>query len=230
MTARAEWLLGMRRTAALALGIVPFGIATGVAATEAGMSALEAVAMSVIVFAGASQLAVIELTSSGASIVTLVVVAVVINLRLSLYSASLAEPFGHLPRLRRAALAYLVTDQAFALSTTRWSEPGEQPHRTAFYLGAGCTLWLSWQLGTALGATLGVAAPPSLGLDFAAPLAFIALAVPTLREGTDGAVAIVSVLAYLGLHAWVPPSAALLGAGAAGLGAGIWLDRRTTPS
>ncbi len=226
MSAGRHFLLGMRRSAALAVGAVPFGIATGVAATEAGLAPLEAVMMSVVVFAGAAQLALLELAPTGVPGAMLVLVAVVINLRFFLYGTSLASSFTGLSRRRRAGLAYLLTDQAFAVSAARFAEPEGQEHRASFYLGAATTLWVAWQVGTALGATVGMQAPDSLGLDFAAPLAFIALAVPALRDRTDRVVAVVSVVAYLGLR-WLPASSGLVAAVVVGLVAGAWLDRRS---
>ncbi|MEM7154038.1 MAG: AzlC family ABC transporter permease [Myxococcota bacterium] len=224
MNARQAAWQGVRRSLALAAGAFPFGIAAGIAATEAGWSPLQAAFMSIGVFAGAAQLAVLELSTTGASIGMLVLVAVVINSRLVLYSAGLSRAFSGHSLLRKLGLAYLLTDHAYALTVARHEEPEGHTHDTAFYLGVGLTLWCAWQLGTVVGATVGMGAPPALGVDFAAPLAFIALAVPACRGRTNLATAAASLCTYF-LVSGLPASFRLMTAVAVGLAVGAFLDR-----
>ncbi|MEM9459759.1 MAG: AzlC family ABC transporter permease [Myxococcota bacterium] len=225
-SARAAAVMGVRRCLTLALGVLPFGIAFGATATELGLGAGHSAAMSVMIFAGAAQMAVLELWRAGASLAVLVMVAVVINLRLGLYGGALARSFPTRPTARRALMAYLITDQLFATSLARFGEPGGQRHRVAFFVGGGLTLWLAWQLGTVLGATLGAQAPPSLGIDFVAPLVFIALAVPGLRDRADVAAAIAAVLTFVALPD-LPRGLPLVLAAAVGLIIGTVVDTRT---
>lgn len=192
--------LGVRRCLPLTLGVVPFGIAFGAAATEQGLTTLGAVSMSVVVFAGASQLAVLELLRADAPLMILVLVAVFINLRLALYGGSLAGHFTTRATPVRALMAYLITDQIFALSVVRFEEPGGRRHRIAFFLGGALTIWLAWQVGTLVGAVLGARAPGELSIDFVAPLVFIALAVPAMRDRADLAAALAAVLTFVLLH------------------------------
>lgn len=224
MNARQSAWLGVRRSLALAAGAVPFGIAYGIAATEAGWSPLQAVAMSIGVFAGAAQLAVIELSAAGTSVGVLVLIAMVINSRMVLYSAGLSRAFSQHSLPRKFGLAYILTDQAYALTVARHEEPDGHRHDTAFYLGAGLTLWVAWQLGTLSGATLGVSGPEALGLDFAAPLAFIALAVPASQGRTNLITAATAVATFL-LAAALPASLRLMAAIAVGITVGALVDR-----
>jgi 4-azaleucine resistance transporter AzlC len=172
---------GVRDVSPLLLGVAPFGLVTGVAAVDAGLSLPQTVGMSVVVFAGASQLAALELLEAGAPLAVVVLTAVVINLRMLMYSASIAPYFRSFPARLKAGLAYLLTDQAYALSVARYRGEGSAD-RAAYYLGAGVTLWVVWQVTTVAGVLVQAGVPPSLGLDFAVPLVFLALLVPAMED------------------------------------------------
>ena len=117
---RADLRRGVVDVAPLMLGVVPFGLVAGIAAVEAGLDLPLAVAMSVFVFAGASQLAALELLGGDAPLTVVVLTAAVINLRMLMYSASIAPYFRGLPGRWRAGLAYLLTDQAYVLAVARY--------------------------------------------------------------------------------------------------------------
>lgn len=172
---------GARDVAPLLVGVVPFGVITGVAAADAGLSAVQALGLSVVVFAGASQLAALELVDQGAPVAVVVATAVVINLRMVMYSASLAPYFGSLAGRTRAGLAYLLTDMAYALSVSTYRDSGGVD-RAAYYLGVAVPLWVVWQVATVAGALVRAAIPATLGLDFAVPLVFLALLVPAMDD------------------------------------------------
>jgi predicted branched-subunit amino acid permease len=112
---------GVRASLPLLVGLVPFGLVAGVAAVDAGLSPVAAVGMSVVVFAGASQLAVIDLLGSDASLAVVVLTGVVINLRILMYSASIAPYFQRYRPRRKGLLAYFLTDQAYAVAVA-WYE------------------------------------------------------------------------------------------------------------
>lgn len=174
---------GAGAIAPILLGIVPFGLVAGVAAVEAGVGTVGAVAASTLIFAGASQLAALDLLGAGAPGGVVVLTVLVINLRMAMYSAALAPWFAGRPAGERSLVAYLLTDQAFAVSVARFTDPARPTvHRTAFYLGAALTLWGAWQVATVTGAQLGAAIPAGVPLGFAVPLAFIALVVPTVTD------------------------------------------------
>lgn len=182
--ARGAFRRGAVAMAPLLLGVVPFGLVAGVASVEAGIGVVGAVAFSVVVFAGASQLAAITLLGSGAPAVVAIVTGVVINLRMLMYSASLAQQLADVSRRRRLLGAYLLTDQAYAVATADHAEHPDRASgaRFALYVGGGLTLWATWQVATVVGAVAGGLVPDSVPLAFAIPLAFLSLVVPAVRD------------------------------------------------
>jgi predicted branched-subunit amino acid permease len=219
VTGREAFLAGGRAVAPIVVGIVPFGLIAGAAAVDAGLTLLDAIGLSVVVFAGASQLAAIGLLGDGAPLALVVVTVLVINLRLVMYSASIAPELLDEPRRWRTLEAYLLTDQAYALSVTRFErEPGTS--RRWYYLGAAAPLWVVWQLCTIAGAVVGARVPPWLPLDFAVPLTFLALLVPAIKGRATATAAVVGGgLATLGTG--LPLEAGLMVGAVAGVLAGV---------
>jgi 4-azaleucine resistance transporter AzlC len=172
---------GVRDVSPLMLGIVPFALVAGIAAVDAGLTLAEAVGMSVIVFAGASQLAALDLLGANAPLAVVIGTAAVINLRMVMYSASIAPHFSRYARETRAALAYFLTDQAYALSVAEFAR-NEGRTRWRYYLGAAASLWVVWQIGTVVGVVVGAGVPDAWGLTFAVPLVFLALLVPAMKD------------------------------------------------
>jgi 4-azaleucine resistance transporter AzlC len=179
----AAFVSGAKATAPVLLALIPFALAFGTMAAGSGLSALEALAMSVFVFAGAAQLAMVPLISAGASVAVVVLTVLVINLRMTLYSASLAPHFRLLPARWKGLLSYLLTDQAYAAAITRFDEgrAGEADKRW-YYLGAALAVWVTWQPAAMLGVFLGSRASEGWSLDFALPLTFIALVLPAIKD------------------------------------------------
>ncbi|WP_435360331.1 AzlC family ABC transporter permease [Haloarchaeobius sp. DFWS5] len=183
MSARADVLAGVRATAPILLGIVPFGLIAGVSAVEAGLDPLHAVGMSVFIFAGASQLAAIGLLGDNAPLAFVVLTVVVINLRVTMYSASIAPYFQRFTARWKWLCAYVLTDQAYAISLTEFQETTpEERSRKWYFLGSGFTLWAVWQVSTILGVVVGASVPAGLSLEFAVPLTFMALLFPALKD------------------------------------------------
>lgn len=178
---RPAFRAGVKASAPLLVGVAPFGTVAGVAAVDAGLSPLAAVATSVVVFAGAAQLATFELLGRNAPAAVAVVTALVVNLRMTMYSASIAPYFRRFPRVWRWPMAYLLTDQAYALSIAEFAER-EDVDRRSYYLGVATPLWVVWQLTTALGVALGSGVPSSWRLEFAVPLVFLAILVPAVTD------------------------------------------------
>ena len=218
-SARDAFLAGARAVAPIIVGIVPFGLVAGAAAVDAGLTLLDAVGLSVVVFAGASQLAAIGLLGDGAPLALVVVTVLVINLRLGMYSASIAPELLDEPRRWRTLEAYLLTDQAYALSVTRFErDPGT--NRRWFYLGAAAPLWGVWQVCTVVGAVVGARVPAWLPLDFAVPLTFLALLVPAVEgQATGTAAAVGGGVATVGVG--LPLEAGLMVGAIAGVLAGV---------
>jgi 4-azaleucine resistance transporter AzlC len=177
-----RFLAGCRDELAILLGVIPFGLIYGALALQAGLSPAEAQGMSSIVFAGSAQFMMAQLFSASAPGIVIILITVVMNLRHALYSASLAPYLSYLARPARTALAYLLTDEAYAVSISRFRRVDDGAIRHWYFFGAGITLWTSWQISTALGIFLGARIPAEWPLDFAIPLTFIALLVPDLKD------------------------------------------------
>jgi predicted branched-subunit amino acid permease len=183
---------GARAILPMLIGVVPFGFIAGASPVTGGLGAGVAFGFSTIVFAGASQLVAIEALVSGKGAAVAIAAAIAINLRMMLYSASLAPVFGRRSLADRLRVAYLLTDQAYAVTISeaaRLDAEGELSPEARrridrslyrYYLGAGLTLWGSWQIATAVGALVGNSIPKDLPVDFAVPLVFLVLLVPTL--------------------------------------------------
>lgn len=180
---RRELRAGAAAVAPMLVGVVPFGFVAGASPVEEGLGGGTAVGLSTIVFAGASQLAAIDVLGDGGSALLAALAAWTINLRMVLYSASLAPHLAHEPLATRLGVAYLLTDQAYAVSIQRWgpvaTDAGSR-RSLAFYWGAGLTLWVAWQATTLLGAALGPVVPEDVPLGFAVPLVFLVLLLPAL--------------------------------------------------
>jgi len=179
---RSEFLAGLRAEAPILLGVIPFGLIYGVLAVGAGLPRDVALFMSSIVFAGSSQFIGAQLFRDNAPALVIILTTFVVNLRHMLYSASLAPHTQHLRPGWKWLLAYLLTDEAYAVTITRYNEPDPSPHKHWFFLGAGLALWTSWQTSTALGVFLGAQIPESWSLDFTLALTFIAIVIPALKD------------------------------------------------
>ncbi|WP_394826680.1 AzlC family ABC transporter permease [Pendulispora albinea] len=199
-----EFFRGVRRELPLQLGVAPFGMIYGVLAVHAGMSPLAAQLSSSIVFAGSAQLVIAQMLGAGGNPLVVALTAVVLNVRHVLYSASMAPNVAHLPRRWRVPLAYLLTDEAYAVAIGRYAESRDlsgPDYRHWHYLGAGLTLWTTWQLSTLMGVLFGAQLSPAWGLDFAIPLTFIALLVPSLADGASRVAALTGAVASVLLFA-----------------------------
>jgi len=179
---RAEFIDGLRAFVPMSMSILPFGLVCGAAASNAGLTTGQALAMSWVIFAGSAQIASTQLFAGGAPLLVILATATVINLRFLMYGASLAQGFGGLDRRWQAAIAYLLTDQAYALTIIRRSGSQRPAHLHWFYLGLAGATWVCWQLATIAGVLLGNLVPPSWSLDFIVPLTFIAMLVPLLGD------------------------------------------------
>ena len=222
-TARREFLDGSRDIAPVLIGTIPFGFVAGVAAISAGMTPLEGIALSVLSFSGIAQLVAAQLVAADSPAWLAIAAAAVVSLRFLMYSAALSPHLAHLDRRWRALLAYLMTDQSFAMTVRRFSEPGDTSRRHWHFLGSALTLWTSWQLAVAIGVFAGAKVPSDWSLDFSVVLCFIALLVPALKSRADVAAAIVAGAASLALIG-LPFRLSLVVASILGIAAGMALE------
>jgi predicted branched-subunit amino acid permease len=208
------------------VGVVPFGLVAGAAPVSRGLGGWAAVGLSTVVFAGASQLAIVDVLGRGGSALVAILAAWTINLRMVLYSASLAPYLGHESTRRRLGAAYLLVDQVYALSIARWAADGDAERRLPYFLGAGVMLWSAWQAATIAGVLVGAAVPDDVPLDFAVPLVFLVLLVPVLTDRPAVVAAVAGgAAAVVAAEAGAGPLSTVVGA-AAGIAAGTLVDAR----
>lgn len=184
------------------VAMIPFALIMGSQAAAKGLTPLEVLAMSSIVFAGASQFLAASLWSSPAPALTLALAVFLVNLRHVLMGASIARKIGHFGPWRYAA-AHLMTDEVWAVAERRALG---RPITRAYWFGAGVFLFSAWQVATTLGAVIGafVREPERYGLDFAFPAIFIALALGFWQGWRTGPVIAASALVALLVHRTVP--------------------------
>src|SRR4051812_14585682 len=174
-----EFRKGMRSIAPVAPGIAAWGLMTGVAMVRSGMSVTEGVAMTMLVYAGSSQLAAIPLLVAGAPAWVVWATGFCVNLRFVVFSLHLRQYLMHQPRWRRLVNGFLTADLSYALFTSRYPEPAaDEPGRRAqeaYLAGNYCLTWLSWSGASLLGIALGNAIPSSWGLGFAGVLCLVGI-------------------------------------------------------
>jgi 4-azaleucine resistance transporter AzlC len=215
----------VRAEAPILLGVAPFGVIFGALAVTLQLPALAAQSMSSVIFAGSAQFIAAQMLGAGAPGLLVVLVVLVVNLRHALYSASVAPHLRHLGPGWKAVLAYLLTDEAYAVTITHYNEPGPAANRHWFFLGAGLTLWTTWQLSTLAGILVGAQLPQDWPLGFVLPLTFIALVVPSIRDRAGLTAGIVGGLAGLAFIA-LPYRTGILAGALLGIAAGMVVDSR----
>lgn len=228
---RASYLRGVRAALPFAVVIVPFAMLFGLLASEAGLQLYEIVAFSVSVFAGASQFAALHLLQDQAPLLVILATSLAVNLRMLMYSVTLAPHVGAAPLGVRAVMAYLLVDQSFALSVAEYdSRPSMSlQEKTAYFFGAVTPVLPLWMGSTVAGALAGRAIPPEYALDFAVPIAFLAMTAPMIRSWPHALAAGLSVVLTLAL-VFLPYGTGLLVGSTIGMAAGAgfeyWRERK----
>lgn len=246
-SARSEFIGGVKGVLPILLGVIPFGMIYGVLAIGAGLPVSIAQAMSSVVFAGSAQFVATQLFRVGTPGVVIVLTMIIVNLRHVLYSASLAPSLKHLNWKWKGLLAYLLTDEAYAVAIMHYSSPpappntrwggagspggmgGPSPHLHWYVLGAGLGLWLTWQISTAVGIVLGAQIPSAWALDFTLALTFIALVVPALKDRPSLAAALSAGAVAVAAGGW-PYRLGLMAAALTGIIAGLLAEAAQSPA
>ncbi len=190
---------GVIRSGPILLGIIPFGITCGVMGLTASLTPLETVMMSVLVFAGASQL--IAITMFGAGITgwsMIILTTLLVNLRHLIMGASLAQYMVNQPAPRQGLLSFLLSDEAYALTISRIDQSG---YNASYHLGISISLYVTWVAATVAGVLVGSYIPDPLawGLDFTMPSTFLVLLFPRITGRISLIVCIVAgLLAVMG--------------------------------
>jgi 4-azaleucine resistance transporter AzlC len=215
-----QFLAASRACLPILPGVLAFGAISGVAMVAAGMPYYLAMLMSVLVYAGNAQLAALQLLTSGTPLVIAILAGLVINLRFSIYSLSMAPQLAAARPHWRPLLSYLLTDNGYAMVLRGYERPLGAMDKVWYYLGCSAAIWTTWQLGTLTGVLLGTRIPSAWHLEFSIVLTFLAIVAPTIRDRAIAAAAVAAgVTAIL---AWsLPLRLGLVVAVAAGIGAGM---------
>src|SRR2546428_8316106 len=239
---RAEFAAGAKAEVPVLFGVLPFGLIYGALALQAGIPPMAALAMSSIVLAGSAQFVGTQLFAADAPGALIILTTFVVNLRHMLYSASVAPYLSRLGLRWKLLLAYLLSDEAYAMAITHYREKetqsgsravpqsrndeSELDQRHWFFLGAGATLWTTWQVSTAIGIYVGARIPESWNLEFALPLTFVALVRPAVTDRATAAAAVAAGIVAVLAHG-LALRLGLIMAAATGIGIGILTERRT---
>lgn len=177
--AHPEFSAGMRATAPVAPGIAAWGLMTGVAMVKSGMSVVEAVAMTVLVYAGSAQLAAIPLIMAGAPVWVILATGFCVNLRFVVFSLHLRPYLMHMPRWRRLVNGFLTADLSYVLFTRRFPDPLEDDEgrraQESYLAGNYTVTWFAWVIASLVGVALGNLIPTSWGLGFAGVLCLVGI-------------------------------------------------------
>lgn len=223
---RAYWQ-GFRAGVPFVLVVAPFGLLFGVVATEAGLDIVQTMAMTVLVIAGASQFAALQLLSDNAPTFVAILTGLAVNMRMAMYSASLTPHLGKASLGKRALVAYFLVDQSYAISVAEFEKAPARPlpEKLVYFFGSVSPIAPLWYGFTYVGAVAGKAIPPEYALDFAVPITFIAIVAPALRSLPQISAAFVSVSVALVL-AWLPYNSGLMIAALLAMITGAAIEKR----
>ena len=217
MSSRIEiFFKGIVDVSPLMIPVVPFGIIFGVFAVDLGLTPMMTIAMSFIIFGGASQIIFLQLFSAGASSLVILSSVGAVNSRHLLYGAVLSEHMSDLKMIWKIIISYFLVDQAYAVSNN-YLKDNTDNYRFFHILGGGVTCWVIWQITTLLGIFLGAIIPEKLGLGFAIPLTFLAIIINDLRKLINLIVILISGLIATFGYEFIPFKAYAIVAATIGL-------------
>jgi 4-azaleucine resistance transporter AzlC len=216
-------------SAGIAVSAIGFALVYGLAAREAGFTLIEASAMSVFAFAGAAQFAAVGYVAQGLPWLPIVILTLFLNARHLLYSASLAPRLRSVPFLHRAAMAHVLTDEAFALAATHFHRLGRLDV-PGYWIAGVVAVFIPWNLATIAGYLLGSAIPdPSaFGLDVVFPAAMAGLAVGLMTGRREIVAAGAGAAIGVGLSLLLGPSVGIVAGGLLGPLVGMATPARST--
>ena len=182
---RAAFAEGTRAVAPAAFATGIWGLVTGVAMIQAGLTLWQALGMTLLVYAGSAQLAALPLIAASAPIWVILLTAAVVNLRFLIFSAALHPFFRRHTLVQRAALGYIATDVGFAVFMARFGDIADNERGTSdqlwIFLGMATRVWIAWESFSVAGILLAAQVPAEWGLEFAAIIGLIALALPMIK-------------------------------------------------
>ncbi|REL29030.1 branched-chain amino acid ABC transporter permease [Thalassotalea euphylliae] len=218
----------MKDCAPLILAAIPFGIIYGALGQSTELTAWAVVAMSVFVFAGSSQFIAVGLLASGAAWPVVVLTTFFVNFRHLLYSANLLPHVKPYSQSIRAPMAFLLTDESFAVASNYLTDHGKQENFHWYYFGAALFMYLNWQVCTLVGLFIGQSIPDmaNWGLDMAMVVAFIGIVVPCLHNRATLACALTAGALSLITYDW-PHKTGLLFSAVAAILVAMYLEAKS---
>lgn len=216
---------GITEALPLAIAIGAYGLSYGVLANQAHLTLTSTVAMSLLVFSGSVQLVTVAMMVGGATVPSIFLTTLLLNLRNLLYGAALAEGLSSVKRKWRWVLSFGVSDESFVLASTRFKKYGPNP----VYFGTViATFYIAWILSSYIGAFIGGQFNPiKWGLDLAFPVTFAALIIPSLKGRPIIATALMAATIVCGLEYFFPGNEfTIIIAGIASPLVGLYLGRR----
>ncbi len=226
---RLAAVAGFRDAFMIVLGYIPFGLAAGAAMAQTDVAPAVSILSSPIVYAGAAQLAAVQLLDAGASVALVVFSVLVINARHLLYSASLEPHIADWSRGQRLGAAFFLADPIYALAITRFERAegaGAKADKIGYYFAAAVTCYLGWSILVATGVALGAFIPEWVPLELAIPLTFLLLLIPLIKDRAGLLAAIVGGFVALLAHP-LPFGFGLMIGAVAGIIAGSIVIART---
>lgn len=223
---RHQFRLALVKTAPLALGCIPFGIAYGILAVQAGLTVAETMLMSLVVFAGASQFIAVVMLQAGAGIPLIVASTLLVNLRHLMMGLSLSPYLTRSTPKWQRILAFAMTDESYVTSVTHYRESAEEQGNPWFMLGSGGSIYVVWALASLVGALAGHAIddPLKWGLDFAMPATFLTMLVGQIVSKRVALVVATSALVATAAFVLIPGKWYIILAVAAGTLLGVALE------
>lgn len=220
--------------AGIAVAALGFGFVYGLSARQAGFSPIEALAMSVIVFGGAAQFAAVGYVASGLPWPGVVLLTGLLNARHLLYSAALGPWLREVPFVRRAVMAHLLTDEAFALAIAHFRRLG-RTDEWGYWIGAIVSTFIPWNIATLAGVVLGgqIPDPGRFGIDIIFPAAMIGLAAGLITGRREVVAAMVGAGVGVVVALVTSPAVGIIVGGIVGPAVGLLLPaelaRETAP-
>lgn len=215
-----EFAQGLKDQGTVATGIAAWGLMTGVAMVNAGLTPFEALLMTLVVYAGSAQLTAVPLLATGAPLWVVLAAACCVNLRFVVFSAHMRPYVAHLPRWERMVTGYVTGDMSYAFFAKRYHQPGSdlvELNRQQAYLAGNCAVnYAVWMVASVLGVLMAKVIPLSWGMGFAGVLALLGVAASlatsrlrVLSAGVAGAAAVAAWALPLKLNIVVAIAAAV---------------------
>ena len=198
--------LGALHIIPLCLAVFPWGVLTGSMAVSQGFTPLQSIGLSVFLFAGAGQLVTISMVAAGSGFVAICLTILVITAQHLLYALILREHVSSLPLKKRLPVAFLLTDELFALSV------GKKSYDFAYLMGAGLCFYLAWIGFTVIGVVLAASVPnlADYHLDFSIVATFIAIVVPMIKRLSSLVGVVIALMLSLVLSSLAVPGAIVI--------------------